>query len=259
MPLLAAIALSQIVAVSAGQLARAPDRPGKLSDDEGEAAKPATKAPTRLSDDDEGLKPALVPPPIPLLPVVPFLITPVPAPPIADRVRTSDGRVHVGKILREIDNGLEFEDEAGVSYPIALSVIVAVERAEKVWNAPAPRPPQVDADATRKALGLAFDVWSLEQERARLTWGEKALVCGLGVVATVVGFAFVKGDTGKAVGIIGAVGAGAGGVALGVNAMRSLSLSRRADEARAQLEALGKPAPVARGHTVSLPAVAVAF
>jgi len=181
-----------------------------------------------------------------------------PKPPKPDRFVTTDGRVHLGKVLREIDGGFEFEDAKGVRYPIALSAVKESERGDEGWKAPATAIPQIDQEAARRALTVAFDVYELEKERSQLTYGEKALVMGLGLVACVVGFAGLQGDTGKAVGIVGAVGAGGGGIALGVTAIRSWSLSRRAEEGRAQLKAMGAPAN-ARATGISLPAVAVQF
>lgn len=203
-----------------------------------------------------------VPPPMPvLLPPLPppsSLTEKPPEPAKPDRIVTTDGRVHLGRILRELDGGFEFEDQTGARYPIALSAVKETERAGEGWKVPATATPTLDADAARRALGLAFDVYALEQERARLTYAEKALVAGLGLLACVVGFAAIPGDTGKVVGTLGAIGAGGGGIALGVTALRSRSLSRRAEEGRAQLKAMEQRTS-ARGGGLALPAIALRF
>lgn len=253
----AVLAAAQLVALGGGQLS------GRLSDDDA-PARAARSA--KLSDDDAPPATAAarsVPPPtppdLPPLPSPQALATPAPKPPAPDRVRTVDGKLHVGKVVRAIDNGFEFEDERGARYPIALSTLAASEGGEGAWKVPEPAVPEIDGEAARQALTLAFDVYELERERATLTYGEKALVLGLGLVATVVGFVAVPGDTGKGIGIAGIVGAAGGGIALGVNGLRSWQLSRRADEARAQLQAMGAQRPVAQARSMALPALAVRF
>jgi len=243
-----ALVAAQLVALSGGQLAGSPS---KLSDDDDVRPAPAQQI----------LPPIAVPPPSPELPPLPPPVTVKVVPlPKLDRVTTTEGKVHVGHIVGPIEHGLEFENERGERYPIALSAIVGVEHGDESWKLPVPEVAQIDPDGVRKELTLAFDVYAIERERAQLTYGEKALVCGLGLVATVIGFGVVKGTTGRAVGIVGVIGAGGGGLALGITGVRSLLLSRRADELRAELATYGKPPVTAvRGTTVELPAVAVAF
>jgi hypothetical protein len=253
-----ALAAVQLFLLSGGQLARAPEKDAAGSaapgaDDE-ESVRSTRAAPAPQKDEVH------IPAPLPLLPAMP-----PPTVPIVyrshslDRVRTSEGREHVGRILKDFPNGIEFENERGERYPIAVSVIVAVERGDETWKLPVPQVEAIDADAVRKELGLAFDIYELEREKAQLTWGEKAVVCAVGIAATIVGFAAIKGETGRVVGIVGAIGAGGGGVALGVNAVRSVMLSRRIDEARAQLDSFGGPPPVVSGVVVQLPALALKF
>ncbi|MGC4120901.1 MAG: hypothetical protein QM765_41260 [Myxococcales bacterium] len=261
----AVLAAAQLSSFAGGQLAAppvepVPERATRLGDDD-EAPAPAPpqkKAPEWRASGD----PVPVPPPMPvLMPPLPLpaaLALPPPKPPKPARFVTVDGKVHVGKVLRVIDGGFEFEDERGARYPIALSAVRESEHGDESWKVPAAAIPTLDEEAARKALDLAFDVYELEQERARLTYGEKALVTGLGLAACIVGFGALKGDLGTAVGIAGAVGAGGGGVALGVTALRSWRLSKRAEEGREQLKAMGAPAN-ARATTVPMGAVAWSF
>jgi len=221
----------------------------------------APAAPSRLGEEDDETArrpPVTVPAPTPMLPPLPLPASLAPPAASFDRVTTSDGREHVGRILRDIEGGLEFEDRRGERYPVALTAVVRAQRARSTWAAPVPEAGEIDAEAARRALTLAFDVYRLEQERARLTFGEKALALGLGVAAMVLGFAVLDGDVGTVVGVLGAVGAGGGGVALGVTALRSFSLGRRAREGREALAAMGA-APLVTGREVHLPALAVSF
>lgn len=262
----AVIAAAQLASFAGGQLAAPPvepipERTSKLGDDDGPAPAPAPAQKPGSSEWTAAGSPA-IPPPMPvLMPPLPLpsaLAMPSPKPPKPDRFVTLDGKVHVGKVLREIDGGFEFEDEKGARYPIALATVTQAEHGDESWTLPASAVPRLDEEAARKALTLAFDVYELEQERARLTYGEKALVTGLGLAACIVGFGALKGDVGTAVGIAGAVGAGGGGIALGVTAIRSWRLSKRAAEGREQLKAMGTPAN-ARVNTVPVGAVALGF
>lgn len=248
------LALAQLAAVFPAQLA-VPEPPPVVE--------PAPVAPTKLGEDEDETArrpPVEVPAPTPMLPPLPLPARlPASAGPAShDRVTTSDGREHVGRILRDIEGGLEFENQRGERYPLALTSVVRSQRAQATWAAPAPESGEIDAEAARRALTLAFDVYWLEQERARLTFGEKALALGLGVAAMVLGFAVLDGDVGTVVGVLGAIGAGGGGVALGVTALRSLSLGRRAREGREALAAMGA-APVVTAREVHLPALAISF
>ena len=260
----AVIAAAQLTSLAGGQLAAPPVEPipqrsSRLGDEDADAPAPAPRTASEWRATGEAKD---VPPPMPvLMPPLPLpsaLALPPPKPPKPDRFVTVDGKVHVGKVLREIDGGFELEDEKGARYPIALSAVKQAERGDESWTLPASALPEIDEDAARRALTVAFDVYELEQERARLTYGEKALVTGLGLAACIVGFGAMKGELGTAVGIAGAVGAGGGGIALGVTALRSWRLSKRADEGREQLKAMGAPAN-ARATTVPVGAVAIAF
>jgi hypothetical protein len=110
----AAIAAAQLSALCGGQLAAPP-------------VEPVPERATRLGDDDEeaDAKPAAVPkassewraagsPPrcrrrlpvlMPPLPLPADLALPASRPPKPDRFVTVDGKVHVGRVLREIDGG----------------------------------------------------------------------------------------------------------------------------------------------------------
>ncbi len=149
------LALAHLAAASAGQLAlpepppvveQAPAAPSKLGEEE---------------DDTARRPPVEVPAPTPMLPPLPLPAS-LSAPPAYDRVTTSDGREHVGRILRDIEGGLEFEDRRGERYPLALTSVVRAQRAEATWAAPAPDSGEIDAEAARRALTLAFDVYRLE-------------------------------------------------------------------------------------------------
>jgi hypothetical protein len=116
----------------------------------------------------------------------------------------------------------------------------------------------IDGEAARRALTLAFDVYELEQERARLTYGEKALVAGLGLVGVRRRLRRAPGRRGHGGGHRRSGRRRGRRIALGVNRAAQLGLGKRAEEGRAQLKVMGAPAN-ARATTVPVGAVAVAF
>ncbi len=162
-----------------------------------------------------------------------------------DRIRTSEGREHVGRIIRELDNAFDFEDTRGARYAIPFYLVVEIERAGKnVYAArsqaaalPVPEPePQLKL--IRQKLDLTFDIVSIEKERKALTYSEKILVGATGLAMAVVGFVAVKGETGTGIGAVGSVLALGGGAAVGITAIRDSGLEHRAEEARGRLSAL---------------------
>jgi hypothetical protein len=182
--------------------------------------------------------------PIPLPPVAPDAGRAVPArttvasPPPSDVagydvVRTTDGRVHVGRIVGEIPAGTVFEPRTGGRTVLPLSLILEIKRGVKD---PAPAALADSLTPYRRSLSIAFDAHRLETEREALTYGEKLFLLVSGAALTVAGVVS-SGGTGKVVRNLGIAEMALGGTLLTATIVRRHRLQSRVDELRANLEA----------------------
>lgn len=179
--------------------------------------------------------PAVVPEAPLTMPTVPVE---KPAPP-PDRIKTTDGKVIEGRIVGEVPGGLEIEDGEGLRQAVPRRVIVELERGGRVTmvRPEAPRL-EVDLEGVRRRLELTFDVVKLRRERDQLRYGDKVALLALGAATAAVGFSAFRGDAGSWIAALGAVEAGAGGVALGWTWQRRRWLEREIEARRESLRLL---------------------
>ena len=218
-----------------GSMPTAAARVGALGDDE-EPAK--ISAPPAITATAKAAPPAVAPPGAPL-----------------DKLRTADGREHVGHLLREVEGGYFFEELSGARTVIPFALITGIQRGVPAAAAsPAAPPPRDELRGLRQQLTRSFDLYALEKQRAALTTGDKLLFTGAGAVLTLVGIA-VSGGTGKVLRNLGLVQVGAGGVMLGVTAIQRGVLDGRIERLRGEIER-----PAAQGTlTLEVPLLAGRF